>query len=221
MIFSIGSSNPPPPALPPLNSSESNKMELQPDFKELLALFNAHRVEYLIVGAYALAFHGAPRYTGDIDLLVCPSVGNAKAILPALSDFGFASLGLQETDFLLTDRVIQLGVPPVRVDLLTSLTGLSWEEANAHRVSGQYGDVPVHFIGKTEYIRNKKATGRKKTKLTSRPLALPPPHKTDNRIILCARHDTFFRALKMSPDRQDPTKEFAWATVWAPHINRR
>ncbi len=137
-------------------------MELQPDFKELLALFNAHRVEYLIVGAYALAFHGAPRYTGDIDLLVRPSPGNAKAILAALADFGFASIGLLEADFLQADRVVQLGVPPVRIDLLTSLTGLTWEDANAQRVSGQYGDVPVHFIGKAEYIRNKKATGRKK-----------------------------------------------------------
>ncbi len=69
-------------------------MEPQPDFKELLALFNARRVEYLVVGAYALAFHGAPRYTGDIDLLVRPSPDNAKAILAALADFGFASLGL-------------------------------------------------------------------------------------------------------------------------------
>ena len=137
-------------------------MDLQPDFKELLALFNARRVEYLIVGAYALAFHGAPRYTGDIDLLVRPAPDNAKAILAALADFGFASLGLSEGDFLQPDRVIQLGVPPVRIDLLTSLTGLTWEEANAHRVAGQYGDVSVHFIGKTEYIRNKKATGRKK-----------------------------------------------------------
>lgn len=137
-------------------------MDLQPDFKELLALFNAHRVEYLIVGAYALAFHGAPRYTGDIDLLVRPAPDNAKAILAALADFGFASLGLSEGDFLQPDRVIQLGVPPVRIDLLTSLTGLTWEEANAHRVAGQYGDIPVHFIGKTDYIRNKKATGRKK-----------------------------------------------------------
>ena len=137
-------------------------MDLQPDFKELLALFNARRVEYLIVGAYALAFHGAPRYTGDIDLLVRPTPENAKAILAALADFGFASLGLSEGDFLQSDRVIQLGVPPVRIDLLTSLTGLTWEEANAHRAAGQYGDVTVHFIGKTEYIRNKKATGRKK-----------------------------------------------------------
>ena len=118
--------------------------------------------DYLVVGAYALAFHGAPRYTGDIDLLVRADPDNARAILAALADFGFASLGLSESDFLAPDRVVQLGVPPVRIDLLTSLTGVTWEEACAHRVAGQYGEVPVHFIGKTEYIRNKQATGRKK-----------------------------------------------------------
>lgn len=137
-------------------------MEPHPDFKELLASFNAHRVDYLVVGAYALAFHGAPRYTGDIDLLIRSDPENARAVLAALADFGFASLGLAENDFLEPDRVVQLGVPPVRIDLLTSLTGVTWAEARAHRVAGHYGDVPVHFIGKTEYVRNKRATGRKK-----------------------------------------------------------
>ena len=137
-------------------------MDPHPDFKELLASFNSHGVDYLVVGAYALAFHGAPRYTGDIDLLVRPEPENARAVLAALADFGFASLGLSESDFLTPDRVVQLGVPPVRIDLLTSLTGVSWEEARAHRVAGHYGDIPVHFIGKTEYVRNKRATGRKK-----------------------------------------------------------
>ncbi len=137
-------------------------MDPHPDFKELLASFNSHGVDYLVVGAYALAFHGAPRYTGDIDLLVRPDPENARAVLAALADFGFASLGLSESDFLTPDRVVQLGVPPVRIDLLTSLTGVSWEEARAHRVAGHYGDIPVHFIGKTEYVRNKRATGRKK-----------------------------------------------------------
>ena len=137
-------------------------MDPHPDFKGLLASFNSHGVDYLVVGAYALAFHGAPRYTGDIDLLVRPDPENARAVLAALADFGFASLGLSESDFLTPDRVVQLGVPPVRIDLLTSLTGVSWEEARAHRVAGHYGDIPVHFIGKTEYVRNKRATGRKK-----------------------------------------------------------
>lgn len=137
-------------------------MEVQRDFKELLALFNAREIEYIIVGAYALAFHGAPRYTGDLDILVRPDEENAKRILKALEEFGFGALGLSIGDFSAPERVVQLGVAPVRVDLVTSLTGLSWEEAVAGQVKGTYGDVTVHYLGKKEFIRNKRAIGRKK-----------------------------------------------------------
>lgn len=137
-------------------------METQPDFKELLALFNARGVEYLVVGAYALAFHGAPRYTGDIDLLVKASPENAAKVLGALNDFGFKSAGLTADDFQQSERVVQLGVPPVRIDIITSLTGITWEEAIDGKESGHYGDVPVFYIGTTAYIKNKRATGRAK-----------------------------------------------------------
>ena len=137
-------------------------MEVQPDFRELLASFNAHRVEYVIVGAYALAFHGAPRFTGDLDLLVKPDPDNARRILAALAEFGFASVGLAAEDFTRPDHVIQLGVPPVRIDLITSLTGVSWEETVAGKIAGSYGDVPVHYIGRGQFIANKRATGRKR-----------------------------------------------------------
>ena len=137
-------------------------MEIQQDFKELLALFNDHKVEYIIVGGYALAFHGAPRYTGDIDIFVKPATQNARRIMVALNAFGFGSVGLTEGDFESPDKVIQLGVPPVRIDIITSLTGVSWEEAVSGRVAGKYGDVPVHCIGRKEFIANKKAIGRKK-----------------------------------------------------------
>jgi hypothetical protein len=137
-------------------------METQPDFKELLALFNARGVEYLVVGAYALAFHGAPRYTGDIDLLVKASPENAAKVLGVLNDFGFQSSGLTADDFQKSEHVVQLGVPPVRIDIITSLTGITWEEAIAGKESGHYGDVPVCYIGKTAYIKNKRATGRAK-----------------------------------------------------------
>ena len=137
-------------------------MEAQPDFRELLALFNAHRVEHMIVGAYALAFHGAPRFTGDLDLFVKPDPDNARRILAALAEFGFASAGLTTEDFTRPDHVIQLGVPPVRIDLITSLTGVSWEEAVAGRTAGSYGDIPVHYIGREQFIANKRATGRKR-----------------------------------------------------------
>ena len=140
-------------------------MEAQPDFRELLALFNAHRVEHMIVGAYALAFHGAPRFTGDLDLFVKPDPDNARRILAALAEFGFASVGLAAEDFTRPDHVIQLGVPPVRIDLITSLTGLSWEETVAGRTAGSYGDIPVHYIGRAEFVANKRATGRKRDHL--------------------------------------------------------
>jgi hypothetical protein len=135
-------------------------MDIQPDFKELLELFNSRGVEYLIVGGYALAYHGAPRYTGDMDLFVRPSADNAERVMTALREFGFGSVGLTKTDFTIPANVVQLGVPPVRVDIVTSLTGVSWEEAYAGRSPGVYGDVHVYFIGRNEFVRNKRAVGR-------------------------------------------------------------
>ncbi len=137
-------------------------MEMQPDFGELLALFNTHHVEYMIVGGYALAFHGAPRFTGDLDVLVKPDPENAQRILAALEAFGFASVGVTPGDFSHPDRVVQLGAPPVRIDLIPSLTGTSWDEVCAGRTAGSYGDVPVYYIGREQFIANKRATGRKR-----------------------------------------------------------
>lgn len=137
-------------------------MDVQPDFRDLLALFNAHNVEYMIVGGYALAFHGAPRFTGDLDVLVKPDPDNARRILEALGAFGFASVGLTTGDFEGPDQVVQLGVPPVRVDIITSLTGVSWEEAFSGRATGIYGDIPVHYIGREQFVANKRAIGRKR-----------------------------------------------------------
>ena len=137
-------------------------MEVQNDFKELFALFNAHQVEYMVVGAYALAHHGVPRFTGDIDIFVHPSADNAQKILSALADFGFGSPDLTADDLNKPDSVIQLGVPPVRIDIMTSITGVSWEEADRGKSEGLYGGVPVYFLGRKQYIINKRAIGRKK-----------------------------------------------------------
>ncbi len=137
-------------------------MEVQQDFKDLLALFNAHKVDYIIVGAHALAYHGAPRYTGDMDILVRPDSENAQRILRALDEFGFGSLGLKDEDFTTPDRVVQLGVAPVRVDIVTSITGVSWKDAAGGRRQGTYGDLQVYYIGKRQLILNKHALGRKK-----------------------------------------------------------
>ena len=137
-------------------------MELQPDFKELLALLNAHAVDYVIVGGYALAYHGAPRFTSDLDVLVKADVENSDRIIQALAEFGFEAAGLAPGDFRHPEKVVQLGVPPVRVDILTSLTGVSWDEASSGRVEGTYGDVPVYFIGREQLVANKRALGRKR-----------------------------------------------------------
>jgi hypothetical protein len=137
-------------------------MEVQPDFRDLLALLNAHKVEYLIVGGYALAFHGAPRFTGDIDIFVRPQRENASRVIDALAAFGFRFPNLTATDFENPNKVVQLGVPPVRIDLITSISGVSWEEAEAHKEPGTFGDVPVSYIGRQQYIKNKRSAGRKK-----------------------------------------------------------
>jgi len=137
-------------------------MDLPNDLRELLALFNAHGVEYVVAGAHALAYHGAPRYTGDLDLLVGADPDNARRLMAALSEFGFADVGLTSKDFEFPNQVIQLGRPPVRVDLLTSLTGVTWEEARDGSESGVCGGVSVRFLGRAQFVANKRAAARKK-----------------------------------------------------------
>jgi len=137
-------------------------MEIQEDFKELLVLFNEHHVEFIIVGAYALAFHGVPRFTGDLDILVHPVADNAQKILSALAAFGFGAMDLEIEDFQHPDYVVQLGVPPIRIDIITSITGVEWEEADKGKSQGFYGDVPVYFLGREQFIANKQAMGRAK-----------------------------------------------------------
>jgi Nucleotidyl transferase of unknown function (DUF2204) len=137
-------------------------MELTREFRELLALLNSRHVEYLLVGAYALAFHGAPRFTGDLDIWVKPGAQNAQQVIAALSDFGFGSAGLSEDDFKNENQVVQLGQAPVRIDLMTSLTGVAWDDALRGSVPADLEGVPVRFIGKKHFVINKRAIGRKK-----------------------------------------------------------
>lgn len=146
--------------LQPSNFFAARSMEPPKDFSELLACCNARHVKAIVVGAYALAFHGAPRMTGDLDLLVESSQGNADRIIEALADFGFGNVGLSSQDFQQPDRVIQLGVAPVRVDLLTSISGVTWEEAWAGRIEHQFGGVPANFLGLEQLRTNKRTVGR-------------------------------------------------------------
>jgi hypothetical protein len=162
MIWRTGCQNPQKNASRLLIISEGSGMEAQQDFKELLELFNEHHVEYMIVGGYALAFHGAPRYTGDMDIYINPEHKNAERVMEALEEFGFGSFGLRTEDFMHQEKIIQLGVPPVRIDIITSITGVSWQDASSGKVKGQYGDIEVYYIGRDQFISNKKAAGRRR-----------------------------------------------------------
>lgn len=137
-------------------------MTVRRDFEQLLACLNAHRVKYVVIGAHALAAHGVVRATADLDLYVKPTRSNAEHILAALADFGFGSLDLTTSDFERPGRVVQLGVEPLRVDFITSIDGVSWKEADAGKIQGEYGDVPTSYLGREELVRSKRAAGRPK-----------------------------------------------------------
>jgi acetolactate synthase regulatory subunit len=135
-------------------------MPLDKDLCEFLGLLNSNGVEYLVVGAFAVAFHGFPRYTADLDLLVRPTGENAERVLRALSQFGFGNLGIQAEDLQSPGKVIQLGVKPNRIDLLTAISGVSFEEAWATRREAELDGIATRFIGRAALLRNKECTGR-------------------------------------------------------------
>src|SRR5437868_11981994 len=134
-------------------------MLLNKDLREFAELLNSNKVEFVVVGAFAVGWHGFPRFTGDLDVLVRPTVANGAAVVEAIRQFGFASLGIADEDFAHTGRVIQLGFEPSRIDLVTSITGVDFEEIWVGKVSGEIDGLPVFFIGFDELLRNKEATG--------------------------------------------------------------
>lgn len=133
---------------------------MNPDFEALLAELNAAEARYLVVGAYAVALHSRPRATGDLGLWVEPTPANATRVHRALQAFGAPLADLSEADLQKPDLVFQIGVPPRRIDILTSLAGLSFADAWISRVQGELGRVPCGFLGRADLIRNKRATGR-------------------------------------------------------------
>lgn len=140
-------------------------MKLQTDLREFIERLNSRGVEYLIVGGYALAFHGLSRFTGYIDILVRPDDANADRILAALSDFGFGAVGLRREDFTTVGRVTQLGRPPNRIDILTSISGVDIDDALAQRIPAELDGLSVFMIGRRHLIANKRASGRIKDHL--------------------------------------------------------
>lgn len=131
------------------------------DYEELLRLFNAHKVKYCIVGAYALALYAAPRYTKDMDIFIETSSSNAKRVLAALRAFGFGKVALTEEDFVKPGKTIQLGYEPLRVDLLTSIDGCSFDQVWRNRRKKPFGKVKANFLSIHDLIRNKKASNRR------------------------------------------------------------
>ena len=130
------------------------------DFRDLFAEFNAARVEFLIVGAHALAVHGHVRATRDLDIWTRPDSANAKRVLLALESFGAPTQGLTVDDLAHPDLIFQIGVPPIRIDVLTSISGVAFDEAWEARVQTRFGDQAVGVISREHLIRNKRASGR-------------------------------------------------------------
>jgi hypothetical protein len=135
-------------------------MKLNKDLREFIALLNCTRVKYLIVGGHAVAFHGRPRFTADFDFFVERTPDNASRLAQVVGAFGFSALGLKSEDFLQPDVVVQLGRPPNRIDLLTSIDGVEFSNAWRRKVEGSIDGIPVPFISKEDLLANKRATGR-------------------------------------------------------------
>lgn len=135
---------------------------MNPDFVDLLRAFIEADVRFLVVGAYALAAHGRPRATGDLDVWVESTEENAVRIMRALAAFGAPIQELSAADLARPGVVYQIGVPPGRIDILTDLTGLTFAEAWSTRISQRFGDLSIDLIGRDAFVKNKRATGRLK-----------------------------------------------------------
>lgn len=135
-------------------------MIINKDFREFIKLLNSNNVKYLVVGGYAVAFHGYPRYTKDMDIWIWINENNAKKLIKTLEEFGFSSLGLKKEDFLKPEYVIQLGYPPNRIDILTKISGLEFEKCYKSRIKTNMDGITIDFIDLENLKKNKKAIGR-------------------------------------------------------------
>jgi hypothetical protein len=133
-----------------------------PVFSEFLSTFVSNRVRFLVVGAHALAVHGRPRYTDDLDVWVEPTPTNAKRVVQALKEFGYGSYALHEGEFATPDRMTHLGTPPLQIDVMTTISGLQFREAWSRRVPVRIDGMRIAFVGREDFIKNKTAAARAK-----------------------------------------------------------
>jgi hypothetical protein len=136
-------------------------MILAKDFEDFVKLLNQYEIEYMVVGGYALAFHGKPRHTGDLDIWINISEKNASGMLKVLNDFGMSSMRFKKADFLKSGYMTQIGYPPLRIDILNSIDGVEFDDAVKHmnRIEIEK-DIFLNYIGLNEFIKNKQASGR-------------------------------------------------------------
>ena len=135
-------------------------MTLAQDFEDFIKLLHKNEVDYLVVGGYALAFHGKPRHTGALDIWINNPEANAEKLVLAIADFGLSSLGLTKSDFMHEGYVTQIEYPPLRIDLLNSIDGVKFEDAFPNRLFVDVNGFDVNYIGLKEFIKNKTASGR-------------------------------------------------------------
>jgi len=137
-------------------------VKVNKDFKEFIELLNKNNVNYLLVGGYAVGYHSRPRYTEDIDIWIQPSLENAKKIIHVLNKFGFTGVSVSIEELIQPEKIIQLGLPPQRIDILTSIDGVNFNEAWERRIVDSFGDIPVFIISLKDLIKNKSSSGRTK-----------------------------------------------------------
>lgn len=135
-------------------------MKNEKDFKEFIELLNSHKARYVIVGGYAFSYHAEPRFTKDLDFFIDRSKENSRRMVRVLEGFGFKELELEPGDFEKPGQMIQLGYAPLRIDIVTSISGVSFEQCWRNKVAGKFGGVPAFYISVKDLIRNKRAAGR-------------------------------------------------------------
>jgi Nucleotidyl transferase of unknown function (DUF2204) len=153
-------------------------MVLDENFKEFIRLLNENDVKYLVVGGFAVAYHGYPRYTKDIDFWIWAHPDNAEKVIKTIKDFGFGMLGFQKEDLLDPNNIVQLGYEPNRIDLIIDLEGLDFETCFSHCQDAEFEGVPIHFINLDDLVKNKLSTGRLKDKVDAQTLVKKNKKKT-------------------------------------------